>query len=203
MMPPAPARSRPTRPRRARATLAALLALAACAGGCREERIVSRRGLLSSLPGAQTAIPDERTARRPDVLRTPREGIRQTDEAGDVTLYAKSVQHLMSHIVHAIQNGERDLFVEQILSEKTRDEFRFRGYDPGAAFDEVVRRQRDVFRLFNVIPFGEHTPGVFLRKTGPNEFRLQIPRSSRGDLRWTGIDVVFEDRNYHLRWFVE
>lgn len=190
-------------PRPPRVRVAVVLAALCLTGaaGCREERIISRKGLLSSLPGAQSGIPDGRTVRQSELLRTPRDGIRQTDEAGEVTLYARSVQHLMSHIVSTMQNEERDLFTEQVLSKKTRDEFRIRGHDPATAYDEIVRRQRDVFRLFNVMPFGEHTPGVFLRPNGPNEFRLQIPRSSFGDLKWTGIDVVFEDGNYRLRWF--
>lgn len=195
--------TRPLRPA-ARRTAASILALAGVllAAGCVEERIISRRGLISSLPGAKSNIPDDRVARQADILRTPNRGIRQTDEDGNVTLYAKSVQHLMTHLVHAIQNDERDLFVEQILSEKTRDEFRFRGYDPATAFDEIVRRQRDVFTLFNTMPFGERTPGLMLEATARNEFRLRLPRSSWGDLKWTGIDSVFEDGNYHLRWFV-
>lgn len=192
---------------RIRFTLAAVVACVSAAAlltaGCAmEERIISRRGLISSLPGAKSNIPDERTAQQADILRTPTQGIRQTDEDGNVTLYAKSVQHLMTHLVHAIQNDERDLFVEQILSKKTRDEFLFRGYDPATAFDELVRRQRDIFTLFNTMPFGERTPGLMLLATARNEFRLRLPRQSWGDLKWTGIDTVFEDGNYHLRWFV-
>ncbi|MCC5821864.1 MAG: hypothetical protein LAT64_01095 [Phycisphaerales bacterium] len=179
--------------------LAGFASLTACA----EERIVSRRGLLSSLPGAESNIPDHRTVNRPDILRTPSSGIRETLEDGDtVILHAKSVRHLMAHIVTTMQNGEEELFVEQVLSSKTRQEFVLRGYDPAEAYKELIRRERDVFRLFNVMPFGEQTPGLFLQKIGDNEFRLQIPRSSFGELRWTGIDVVFENKNYRLRWFV-
>src|SRR5512138_2970938 len=102
------------RPRRhaARALLAAALGLAAA--GCVEERIVSRKGLLSSLPGAQTGgIPDARNITRADVLRTPADGIRQEHEDGSFTLHAKSVQHLMSHIVQTVQNDEAELFTQQ------------------------------------------------------------------------------------------
>lgn len=193
----------PTRPtgrpiRTALMLVPALIVLA----GCMEERVVSRKGLLSSLPGAQTQIPDQRTTRRPDVLRPPSGGIREVLDDDTIILHAKSVQHLMSHIVSAIQNNEKELFVEQILSRQTRDEFRIRGYDPGTAFDEAVRRQRDVFKLFNSMPFGENTPGIHLQSIGRNEFRLEVPRSSRRGLKWTGIDVVFEQGNYHLRWFI-
>jgi hypothetical protein len=197
---------RADRPQTSAARSAALLAIGVGFLGplaaCREERIVSRRGLLSSLPGAQTQIPDERTAHRSELLRTPESGIREVREDDSIVLHAKSVQHLMTHIVTTMQNGEEDLFVDQILSEKTRQEFVVRGYDPADAYRDVVRRQRDVFKLFNVMPFGEYTPGLYLRTTGRNEFRLEIPRSSRGNLKWTGMDVVFERGNYRLRWFV-
>lgn len=193
----------PPRPSTQAITAAVALCVLFLLAACTEERIVSRRGLLSSLPGAETRIPDNRSVHRPDLLRTPESGIRETLEDGEtVVLHAKSVRHLMAHIVATMQNGEEELFVEQVLSRKTRDEFVFRGYDPAEAHRELVRRQRDVFKLFNVMPFGEQTPGLFLEKIGPNEFRLQIPRSSFGDLKWTGIDAVFEDGNYRLRWFV-
>lgn len=180
--------------------IAALLLLPACT----EERIVSRKGLLSSLPGAQTGgIPDARNITRADILRTPTGGLRQEQEDGTVVLYAKSVQHLMTHIVYTMQNDEPELFVQQVLSTKTRNEFIHRGYDPAEAFHELVRRQRDVFRLFNTMPFGENTPGLRLQSVGRNEFRLRLPRESWGELKWTGIDVVFEDGNYRLRWFTD
>lgn len=173
--------------------------------GCVEERVVSRKGLLTSLPGAQTGgIPDGRNITRADILRTPIDGIRQKHEDGSVILYAKSVQHLMSHIVQTVQNDEAELFTQQVLSSKTRQEFVVRGYDPTEAYKEIVRRRRDVFRLFNTMPFGERTPGLFLQPLAErNQFRLRLPKSSWGDLRWTGIDVVFEDGNYRLLWFTE
>lgn len=178
-------------------------AVFAASSACRQERIVSRQGLLSSIPGAQSSIPDPRDARRPDVLQTPRGGIRQTLEDGSVVLHSKSIQHLITHIVHAIQNDEEDLFVNQLLAFETLEEFRIRRVDPALGFQEVVRRRRDAFELFAAMPFGESTPGLFLEPTGRNEFRLQLPRSSWGELDWVGIDAVFEDGNFKLRWFIQ
>lgn len=192
-------------PTSAPSALAALLVLTALtAPACREERIVSRKGMLSSLPGAQTGgIPDVRNITQAEILRTPDDGIRQTLPDDTVVLYAKSIQHLMTHIVNTMQNEEEELFTQQVLSKATRDEFVVRGYDPNEAYKEIVRRQRDVFRLFNAMPFGERTPGVYMESIGRNEFRIRLPRSSWGDLNWTGIDAVFEDGNYRLRWFTD
>jgi hypothetical protein len=190
---------------RARAArLAAFTAVLLALPGCTEERIVSRKGMLSSLPGAQTGgIPDVRNITQADVLRTPESGIRQTLPDDTVVLYAKSIQQLMTHIVNTMQNGEEELFTQQVLSKATRDEFVVRGYDPKEAYKEIVRRQRDVFRLFNAMPFGERTPGVYMESIGRNEFRIRLPKSSWGDLQWTGIDTVFENGSYRLRWFTD
>jgi hypothetical protein len=186
-----------------RIALTILLAAPILAGaGCYEERIVGARGLLVGLPGAESGLPTKSNAKYVPTLATPAGGIRQEIDEDTVLLYAKTIQHLMSHITHAIQNDEQDLFVEQILASETLDEFRSKDVDPGLGFQEVVRRQRDVFMLFNAMPFGEATPGLRLDPIGPNQFRLALPKSAWGDLKWVGIDAVFEDGNFKLRWFV-
>lgn len=183
--------------------------LAACAlclaalGGCTYERVVSQSGLLTGLEGAQSKIPPKQQARAlPDFLRTPEEGIRVEDEDGTVTLYTKSVRQLMAQISATIANGERELFVEQVLCQRTKDEFYERGLDPAMAFDELVKRERDIGRLFYYMPMGEYTPGLHLKTIGRNTFRLKLPRANNESLYWLGMDVVFEDRNFKLRWFL-
>lgn len=172
--------------------------------GCQPyERVVARSSLLSGLEGSSSTIPEKQIGRAlPDFLRTPDEGIRIEDEDGTVTLYAKSLRQLMAHITTTIQNGERELFVEQVLCDLSKNEFYERGLDPGLAFDELVKRQRSIFRLFYFIPMGEYTPGLFLENVGRNTFRLQISRARNPTLYWIGIDTVFERGNYRLRWFV-
>ena len=187
----------------ARYTLPFLLLLVATLPGCTYERIVSQSGLLTGLDGAQSQIPAKREARAlPDFLRTPDEGIRVEDEDGTVTLYSKSVRQLLALISSTIANGERELFVEQLLCQRTKDEFYERGLDPSLAFDELVRRERDVGRLFYFMPMGEYTPGLYLKTIGRNTFRLKLGRANNESLHWIGIDVVFEDNNYKLRWFL-
>jgi hypothetical protein len=183
--------------------IAITICLMAQLSACGYERVVSRSGLLVGLDGAESQIPAKQRANMlPDFLRTPEAGIRVEDEDGTVTLYAKSVRQLMIHLTTAIADGERDLFVEQLLSTRTKDEFYERGLDPGMAFDELVRRQRDVGRLFYFMPMGEYTPGVDFRSIGQNVFRLRLPSKTHEGLYWIGIDVVFEDLNYKLRWFL-
>ncbi len=179
--------------------LGACVTLCACKPYQKE---VKRSGLLSKLKESQegTRKPIAPENIHP-VFGVPGGKIRVEDEEGNVTLYAKSIKHLMNHMIHALEYEERDLFVEQILSEITIEEFRERGLDPGLAFDELLNRKRDVYRLFHFMPMGEHTPGLYPTPIGRNIFRLQVSRVGR-DLMWSAIDVSFEQGNYKLRWFV-
>ncbi|MBO6512799.1 MAG: hypothetical protein JJ974_02390 [Phycisphaerales bacterium] len=180
------------------------IVLIAQMGGCKPYRKeISRKSLLSKLDQQQRG---EAQAPRPTVINeifaVPGGKIRTEDEDGNVTLYAKSIKHLMNHIIYALENDERELFTEQILSQITKDEFIDRGMDPGIAFDELVKRRRDIYRMFNFMPMGESTPGLYIEPIGENLFRLAVSRAGHQDLLWIGIDVSFEDLNYKLRWFV-
>jgi len=174
------------------------------APGCRYEKVITRTSILSGLDGSESMAPPKRaTQTLPDFLRTPDEGIRIENDDGSITLYAKSVRQLMAHITTTIANGERDLFVEQVLSTLTKEEFYDRGLDPAIAFDELSDRQKEIGRLFYFMPMGEYTPGLFLETVGRNVFRLKVPRAGHQSLYWVGLDVVFEKGNYRLRWFLD
>lgn len=183
--------------------LIAMVAMGLVIPGCKPyQREVSRSGLLSKLKDTQEGNrkPIDPANIHP-VFGVPGGKIRIEDEQGNVTLYAKTIKHLMNHLIHALEYEERDLFVEQILSQITIDEFEERGLDPRLAYDELVNRRRDVYRLFHFMPMGEHTPGLYPTPVGQNIFRLQVSRVGR-DLLWSGMDVSFEQGNYKLRWFV-
>jgi len=173
--------------------------------GCGYERVVSQRNILSGIQGAESQIPHKQrpNSKPASVFAVPEGGIRQEDEDGVITLYAKSFSHLMTHIAMVIENDEKELFIEQVLSQVTKDEFLERNLDPGLAFDEIKARQREVFRLFHFMPMGEYTPGMVVQPVGRQTFRLTLDGSSNRDLRWIGIDAVFEGGNYRLRWFVK
>jgi len=171
--------------------------------GCTYEKIISRSSLLSGLEGAESKIPEKKSTRTvPPILRTPAGGIRIENEDGSITLYAKSVRQLMTQITTTLRDDEPDLFINQVLSKVTKQEFYERGLDPKLAYDELVSRQRDIYKLFYYIPMGEYTPGIYLENVGKNTFRLKLSRARNQSLYWTGIDAVFEDGNYRLRWFV-
>ncbi len=172
--------------------------------GCQPyERVVSRSSILSGLESSGSNIPEKRSKYAVhEVFSTPTGEIRVEDELGEITLYAKNIRQLMTHITTTIQDDEKDLFVDQVLSQITKDEFTQRGLNPALAFEELTKRQRDIFRLFYFMPMGEYTPGLHLKAVGRNTFRLQLSRARNESLYWIGIDSVFENGNYRLRWFV-
>lgn len=175
-------------------------------GACTEHRrVISRSGLLTEFSDQQNNSKSHARSMPTyihPVFAIPDGQIRHENEDGTITLYTKSIKHLMKHLIHALENGERDLFVDQILSEITIREFHDRGLDPGIAFDELVKFRRDVYRTFHLMPMGESTPGLLLKPLGPNMFRLAASRAGHKDYLWIGIDASFEHGNYKLRWFV-
>ncbi len=167
------------------------------------QREISRSGILTKLKDQQSGTRGTTDPTSLSVIFAVPEGkIRIEDEDGNVTLYAKSVKHLMNHIIYALENNERELFTEQILSQITKDEFADRGLDPGIAYDQLIKHKRDVYKVFQFMPMGERTPGLYLKPIGDNLFRLATSRAGHKDLLWIGIDVSFENINYKLRWFV-
>jgi hypothetical protein len=176
----------------------------AALGGCAtESRVVSWNPILGRLPGAETQIPV--TGPRgsyTDPTKLPEAKVREEAPDGTVTLRARTGRQLMQHIYTTLRDGERDLFTEQVLSRRTRSEFEVRGHDPREAFDMLLARGGDVQALFDAMPMGEQTPGVFLESVGDGVLRFRVSGRSAMDLRWTGIDMVMEDGSYRLRWFV-
>lgn len=193
--------------RRTRATAT----FAACAwaavvlgvGGCQtEENVTIKRSMLAGLPGAEGGGGKvRRSAARATDATTPTSELRVEDERGNITLHARSARDVMVQVYTTIANGERELFVEQVLSERTKQEYAQRGLDPGQAFEELVERQREMLKLFGVLPYGEYTPGAVLENIGPNVFRLRAADGRARDLRWKFMDVSIERGEWRLRWF--
>lgn len=211
---PTHARTRATR-RSGHAVMRAVLGavLAGVLAGCATEtRVIRYRPILSGLPGAEGGIgPDGRSAAESaasaaevggmplSVLSTSQ--IRYTDDDGRVRLVATTGRDLMIHVYETLRDGERDLFLEQVLSDATKVEYGRRGIDPSRAFDDLLARSDDVVDLFNAMPSGEFTPGVFLTPIGRGQRRLVVSGMAARGLRWTAMDMIEEDGNYRLLWF--
>ncbi|CAG0987031.1 hypothetical protein ARNL5_02924 [Anaerolineae bacterium] len=176
--------------------IALVAALAAC-----EERIVSNHPMLGGLPGAEsgTAI----TA-PPGSMADPTAvsgKLRQVDDSGKVTLIARAPRHLMKHIYDTVFDNEPQLVIEQVLSQASKDEYFDRGLDLMNAFETLRERREDIHALFNAMPRGEQTPGLFIEPLGGAQRLCVYGRAAR-DLRWNGFDMIMEKGNWKLRWFV-
>jgi hypothetical protein len=170
--------------------------------GCVEERIVQNRPMLSGLPGAVTGRPVTGPAGAIDPKTVPDDKIVVENKDGTTTLLAKTGRQLMIHIVTTLDNDQRELFVEQVLSEKTRQEFYERGLDPALAFDELQRRRGDIDVVFSRMPAAESSPGVLVKQVEKKTTRVQLTGMAAEKLSWIGFDMTMEKGNWKLRWFI-
>lgn len=121
---------------------------------------------------------------------------------GSKTLQSKTGLQLMYHIQSTLMDDEKDLFVEQVLSEITRSEYRDRGLDPAEAFVRLKKHERDIAKLFSRMPLGENSPNVLMEPLGNNMFRVRVTGPAARDVRYRGFDMVLEGGNWRLRWFL-
>lgn len=200
-MTPRPRKPRPTKPRRA-VFFALAIALSAIAG-CRYERIVSARTPFEGLPGANTPTVekgnlDPQPAARPVVESGP---IRTTLDDGTVVLVARNPRDVMRHVFETLSNEEPDLFVGQVLAERTKRRFYEEGFPPEEAYHRLRNRFTDIRALFSRIPEGDLSPNARFDVIGQNLFRLSVKGRARRDLSWTSMDLVIENRSWRLVWF--
>ncbi|HLO41586.1 MAG TPA: hypothetical protein VK176_11230 [Phycisphaerales bacterium] len=191
------------RPRGFAAVPASLLAALVC--GCEPEtRIVYNRPFLGSLPGAESSTAISRFPKGyKDPTYIPDEQLVIKDAMGKpAELRARTARHLMMHIYSTLMNSQETLFVEQVLSEKTRSEYYQRGLQPSEAFKLMQEHAGDILTLFDRMPMGESTPGLFLQPVGGGVQRLVVQGLAAKDLYWTGFDMVMEKGNWKLVWFV-
>lgn len=174
--------------------------LAAGLAGCTYERVIRSNQPLAGLPGAEGGV---RAPMRFDGAGLP--GIpAQTyilHEDGRIELLTHSVSTLLLHIRGVLEEDNAEMLVEQLLSERTIEEFRSRGLDPGDAFGMLKARERDFYALAARLPAGESTPGALMHKIGDRVYRVELSGLAARDLAWRGVDVISERGEWKLRWF--
>lgn len=175
---------------------ALLLVLPAC-----EQKVVSYNSFLSGLPGAEQTLPYSRSVgdyKDPTVV--PESELVEVTATNDKKLIAKTGRHLMIHIYTTVDEDNADLFVDQVLSEVTKQECYARGSDPRELFGRLRAHQEDLQRLFASMPSGERTPGIFLRPVTGDVKRLQLDGIAAKGLYWDGMDMIMENGNWRLVW---
>lgn len=185
---------------------ALVLGLVGACLGCTYEREVSRRHPLAGLPGVKTGSPETSRAWSgydPTILPNDALVVEQPD--GSVKLMARSARHLMVHIYNTLKDDDEALFTSQVLSDMTKREYQDRGLDPAEAYRTLRKRSDDVVALFNLMPAGEQTPGVYWHRIGQTPEGKPIMRVSLGSqvrhIPWNFMDMTMEGGNWKLRWF--
>lgn len=185
-----------------RAALAVLVATGVC-GGCETyERDIGGRTFFSGLDGAE--VP-EFSGARPTGYADPRvlppDKIREELEDGTIVLRARSARHLMKHIFETLRDDEADLFIGQVLSKATKEEFARNGATPEEGFEFLQEQFDEIDRLFARMPMGEYAPNASYGGVGGGVFRLRLVGGVGRDLRWQGFDMLMEDGEQRLLWF--
>ena len=183
--------------------------------GCQYEIVHPKgRSFLAGVPGATAGGGGEkpagfglRAAATPSGLGSPQSEAKQIPftiehEDGSVTLILATGRHLLHHVYQTVLAGDEDLFVEQVLSKSTLEEFSERGVDPREAFRLLKRHEGEVAKLMNVMPAGEFTPGLFLKPLAPGVMRLEANSLQAQGLAWKGVDMEWDRNGWRLRWLV-
>lgn len=170
--------------------------------GCTEEKVVRYRPWFAGLPGAQHGTQPVGTAKGAvDVTALPGGQLTVEHEDGSVTLQARTPRHLMVHIVTTLRNDQPELFVDQVLSELTKEQYAKRGLDPIDAFNLLKEHEQDLNQLFARMPSGARSPDVIFRKISPGIHRLKVSGLAAKGIKWTSMDITMEHGNWRLVWF--
>ncbi len=172
-------------------------------GGCATETRILTPPLMSRIPGATTSGEYERTT-KPGEQQAVQASEKTLLEKPDGSKYmvAHNGRELMLNILKCFEDELPELFVRDVLCSVTKAEYADRGLDPVEAYHTLRKRRADIMLLFERIPGGEFTPGMLVKTVGRNMFRLELTGKFTSGLPYTGMDMMYENGNYRLRWFL-
>lgn len=187
------------------AGIACALAALAAAGCQRDDRVVKYKPFFTNVAGAEfrgeQAAPVNPNEGYLDPTALPSDAklvIENPD--GSKVLIAKSVRHMMSHLERFLDEGEDDLLLEQVISEKTREHYASKGQDPRQILRYLRRNRKEVARLFARLPMGEYTPTAILEQPGDKTWVVKLTGAPASDLKFTRVWARLEDGNWRFVW---
>jgi len=199
-----PCRSASRRSSPAAAPLSASLLFAFLAASCApEQTVVNYHPFLANLPDAKTAagpVGSRFDNFRDPTAASPDEKAVVENPDGTKTLRSSNVRQLMSQIVTSIQNDDLEDFYDQLVAERTKEEYRSRGQDPFAFVQFLREHEADIIEMFNRMPMAEHTPAVALTQPQRNTFRLVLTGLARNNVKFTEIWAVHDKGVFKLLW---
>lgn len=186
---------------------ALLMAAVGGAGGCeREENVVRYKPFFTGITGAEVtrgagAEPVNANDGYIDPTRLPSDAklvIENPD--GSKTLVAKSLRHMMGHLERCLDEGDDDLLMDQVISEKTKEHYRSEGKDPRQIIRFLKRNRKDIAKLFARMPMGEYTPTVILEQPGDKMWAVRLTGAAARDMKFTKVWARLEEGNWRFVW---
>lgn len=190
--------------------LAMGVALAVVPGCAREEKVVAVHGIGHNVPGALSPLALEARKNRPPpepeaeaaaeqaLLNSPdasgeaKDPLRVENEDGTIRLVSTMPRHVMYHVRQTLAHEEYDLLYEQVLSERTKQDYRRQGSDPHEAIEYLRKNRDEVYKLFARLPAGSMSAGAFLRPMGGGVYRIQTQDAAERGRKFSYLDVVWE-----------
>lgn len=183
-----------------------LLAALSLLPGCQpEERVLRYKPFLTGVAGAQYAGPQGRPVNPNDGYTDPtrlpadqKSVIELAD--GSKVLVSKNLRQMMSHLEQCLDSGEDELLLDQVISEKTKEEYRGKGKDPIEVVRFLKRNRKDIAKLFARMPMGEYTPTVILDQPGDKTWIIRLTGAPAQGMKFTKLWARLEQANWRFVW---
>lgn len=171
--------------------------------GCSsDEKVVRYRPFFTGISGAEFhgAEPVNSAAGYIDPTQVPDQKLVIEKADGSKILIAKSVRHMMTHLERCLDDGDDELLMDQVISEKTKEEFRAQGKDTSEILTFLHKNRKDIGRLFARMPMGEYTPTVILEQPGDKTWVVRLTGAPADGMKFTRVWARMEDGNWRFLW---
>lgn len=202
-----PCRLIPRRVTPLRVSALVLLTAALFTLGCqREENVVRYKPFFTGITGAEVtrgagAVPVNPDLGHIDPTKLPADAkLIVENPDGSKTLIAKSLRHMMGHLERCLDEGEDELLMDQVISEKTKQQYRSEGKDPQQIIRFLKRNRKDIAKLFSRMPMGEYTPTVILEQPGDKMWAIRLTGAAARDMKFTKVWARLEEGHWRFVW---
>ncbi len=178
------------------ATIVLTFGLAACSAGGGESPdgrtvIKRQRSMFEGLPGAKRGGEDFTSQSDPLALPTAQgdASIKDllTTQGGKDILVCKRPRHVMVHLAMRLNDGKEQLFLDQIVSDITKQQFVGEGKTEQDIIDFLQTNYDDIMILFARMPAAELSPNVAFDRFNGGQYRIRITGAATKGLKFTEL----------------
>ena len=120
------------------------------------------------------------------------------NETGEVTLQAILPDQVVSHVVQCLFDEEYELLWDQLLSDKTKQQYEEAGQGKQEFIDFLRANRNELYSAMNRMLIGIRSPEV-IREAGPHGgTRLRFHPHFADSFEFVAIDTVFENMQMKL-----